>query len=361
MTRALFVVEQHLGHRTYYENLRRFVDESREIDASWVLVSYTQPAGLIEWLPGLPGDVRGTLRGWAEVRRGLADSEYDVAFFNTQVPGALGVRLVRRRPYVIATDITPRQYDKLGPHYGHKPDRFGPLAYYKHIANTSLFRNAARVLPWSSWTRESLVRDYGVAPERIEVVPPGIDLQHWVPGRSQRSGPLRVLFVGGDLYRKGGGTLLQAFRKLPRGSAELHLVTRTRIAPEDGVYVYYDMKPNEPRLIELFQSADVFALPTVAEAFGIAAAEASACGLAVISTAIGGLTDIVSNGETGFLVDPDDSDALTHYLRLLTEDVDLCAKMGRAARAWAEAHFDARRNAAQVIAALMHAAGSSQG
>ena len=62
-------------------------------------------------------------------------------------------------------------------------------------------------MPWSTWTRRSLVEEYGVDPQRVEVVPPGIDLERWAPGE-RREGPPRILFVGGDLYRKGGATLL---------------------------------------------------------------------------------------------------------------------------------------------------------
>jgi glycosyltransferase involved in cell wall biosynthesis len=358
MTRALFVVEQHLGHRTYYENLRRFVDENPHLVASWAPVTYNQPAGLIERLPGLPMSIQGTLRGRAEVRRALSMADCDVVFFNTQVPGALGGGLTRKRPYVIATDITPRQYDDLGAQYNHAADRPGPLATYKHMVNTRLLRNAAYLLPWSSWTRDSLIHDYGVAADRIEVIPPGVDLEYWPPRsmHADRSDPLRILFVGGDLHRKGGDTLLRAFRDLPSGFAELHLVTRTRIAPEAGVHTYYDLQPNEPRLVQLFQSSDVFALPTTAEAFGIAAAEASASGLAVVATAVGGLTDIVVDGETGFLVDPGNSAAMTARLKLLADDPDLCVKMGRAARIRAEIHFDARRNTARIADVLVQIA-----
>jgi glycosyltransferase involved in cell wall biosynthesis len=257
---------------------------------------------------------------------------------------------VQRKPYVLATDITPIQYDGMSHLYGHETDKNGLLAIYKHKVNIGLLRGAARVLPWSRWTRDSLIRDYGVSAKRIDVVPPGVDLQLWKPANEQRrAGALRILFVGGDLYRKGGATLLEAFRSLPRGSAELHLVTRSQIAPEEGVQTYYTMHPNSPELIALYQSADVFVLPTEAEAFGIAAIEASAAGLAIIATAVGGLADVVSDGETGFLMQPRDTGGLCSLLGRLADNPELRARMGQAARQRAETHFDAQRNAARVI------------
>lgn len=364
--RVTFVMEQHIGHQTYYQNLRRGVEQDGKITAVWMPVTYNGASNLLTRLPGISNSLRGTLQGMIQVRRALSGGHYDVAFFNTQVPAALAARKVRRRPYVLASDITPIQYDGMSHLYGHQPDKAGLLASYKHRINVGLMRGAARILPWSHWTRDSLIRDYGVSAERIDVVPPGVDLQLWKPANTERrAGPLRILFVGGDLYRKGGATLLETFRMLPRGSAELHLVTRSQITPEEGVHTYYTMRPNSPELIALYQSADVFVLPTEAEAFGIAAIEASAAGLAIIATAVGGLADVVSDGETGFLVKPHDVTNLHALLGRLADKPELRVRMGRAARQRAETYFDAQRNAARVIehlrAAVTEAAATRAG
>ncbi len=358
MTRITFVMEQHIGHQTYYQNLRQGVELDGHIQAIWAPITYTGTNWLAN-LPGVPRRLRGTLHGMFQVRDAIARADYDVAFFNTQVPAALASRQVRRRPYVLATDITPIQYDRMSHLYGHRADRSGPLADYKQRVNIALLRGASRILPWSNWTRESLIQDYGVGAERIDVVPPGVDLHLWTPAAKPNNGSLRILFVGGDLYRKGGATLLKAFRALPRGAAELHLVTRTPIAAEDGVHIYHAMQPNSPELIALYQSADVFVLPTEAEAFGIAAIEASASGLAIVATAVGGLADVVSEGETGFLVQPKDDVAVFAHLSRLAADPELWARMGSAARIRAEARFDARRNAARVLEHLRAAANES--
>lgn len=345
-----FIMEQHIGHQTYYQNLRRGVEQDGKIEATWVPITYSGANKLLERIPGLPAGLRGTLQGMIQVRQAISKGAYDVAFFNTQVPAALAASQVQRRLYVLATDITPIQYDGMSHLYGHKADKAGILSNYKHRVNVALFRGAARILPWSHWTRDSLISDYGVEPGRIDVVPPGVDLQLWQPGeRRQSERALQILFVGGDLYRKGGATLLEAFRSLPAGSAELHLVTRSPITPEAGVHPYYTMRPNSPELIALYQQADVFVLPTEAEAFGIAAIEASAAGLAIIATAVGGLADVVSEGKTGFLTRPRDVAGLRALLERLASDTALRERMGRAARERAEHLFDAQQNAATII------------
>jgi glycosyltransferase involved in cell wall biosynthesis len=346
-------MEQHLGHATYCQNLRQFIDRSDSLEARWIPVTYAAQGGLWEQIPGLPASLRGAVRGRAQVRQGLAQTSSDVVFFNTQVPAALAGRMLQRQPYVVATDLTPLQYDQLSRLYGHTPDRDGPLTRYKRHVNTVMLRGAARLLPWSSWARDSLINDYGVDPARIEVLPPGVDLQTWTPRRTRRAGPFRILFVGGDFQRKGGDLLLRAFRALPRGSAELAVVTRSLIAQEDGVTIHNNMQPNSPELIALFQSCDAFVLPTEAEAFGIAAVEASAAGLPVIATAIGGLRDVVIDGETGFLLQPGDMQGVSERLRLLAQDVDRCWRMGQAARRYTESRFDARQIAQRVVTTLL--------
>jgi glycosyltransferase involved in cell wall biosynthesis len=123
------------------------------------------------------------------------------------------------------------------------------------------------------------------------------------------------------------------------------------------VRTYYTLQPNSPELIALYRASDVFALPTEAEPFGIAAAEACAAGIALITTSVGGLADIVADDENGFIVPPRDPAALRALLLLLAEDPARRVQMGRAARARAERSFDAEANAARVVGHLRAAAG----
>ena len=376
MMQATFVMEQHLGHRTFYQNLRRFVDQQAAASFGaeafvprWVEVTYVQPGGVYERLRFLPASLCGTLRGRAQVRAGLRGAPATAAFFNTQVPAVLGGGVTRRQPYVISTDITPIQYDRMGQHYGHTVARAGPLRAYKHWVNRRVFGGAAAVLPWSTWVRQSLIADYNVSPSRIEVIPPGVDLELWQPdaGRvaldpaavdatTAGDAPLRILFVGGDMHRKGGDVLLQAYQALRAAGLaaafELHLVTRSPAPSGEGVVAHHGLRPNTPELIAVFRASDVFVLPTEAEAFGIAAVEAAAAGLPAIVTDVGGLTDVVVEGETGFLIRPGDVQTLVARLRLLAADPGLRLRLGRAARARAEARFDARKNAARIVEIL---------
>lgn len=347
-----FFMEQHIGHRTYYENLRKGIETLPGINPNWVEVTYEEGDELYRGLSLLPAFLRGPLIGRRQVSTGLRRFVSDIAFFNTQVPAVLAGNAIQV-PYVLATDITPLQYDTMADAYGHVTDKVSLVASYKHHANVRLIRGASLILPWSHWAAGSLVDDYGADPARIVVIPPGVDLAFWQPGPIRHSdGPLRILFVGGDFERKGGPLLLEAFRSLPADSAELFLVTRSEVAPEPGVHVFRDLKPNTLQLLTLFQSSDVFVLPTYAEAFGIAAVEASAVGMPVVATNVGGLADIVLDGETGYLIAPGDKTELADRLQRLLDDPRLREQLGRAARLHAESHFDASRNARRVAEVL---------
>ncbi len=360
MMNVTFFMEQHIGHRAYYENLRTPIDKQDDVKATWVEVTYTSKGSMWHRAPFLPNQVRGTMIGRSQVRQGLK-KPVDAFFFNTQVPAVLAGDMGRQTPFFVATDITPIQYDGMGEFYGHRSDRKGVFSYYKHLRNIQTFRSAKAIFPWSSWAGRSLVDDYGVDESKIEVIPPGVNLDLWRPGefgmnylREER--PFRILFVGGDFERKGGLLVLDAYHELskryPPDQVALICVTRSPVPATPGVTVYSDCQPNSPELIRLYQSSDLFVLPSYAEAFGIAAVEAIATGLPVIASNIGGLTDIVDNERTGFIVEPGKIQPLFDKLIAIIENRDLRTGMSKTSRARAEKLFDADKNASRVIQIL---------
>lgn len=359
--RILFVLEQHVGHRTFSLNLRRGVEDIPGVEARWAEITYAPSGGLYEKIPLLPQGVLGTLRGRTQTRRALRSGGYDAVFFNTQVPAVIGVPLPRQVPYVLSTDITPIQYDRMAHPYGHRADRWEPVRSLKKRWNQRVMEQSARVLPWSTWVRRSLLDDYHLDQRRIDVLPPGIDTNLWKPRvEPRRAGKLRILFIGGDFYRKGGKILLDAYNQLPPGIAELHLVTRTTVPPLDGLTCYGAMQPNCPELIALAQSCDVFVLPSEAEAYGIAAAEACAAGLPVIASRMGGMVDIVEHSANGFIVTPGDARSIAEHLHQLAEDETQRIVMGQAARRRAVTRFDLRLITRRLVTILTEVVQSSQ-
>lgn len=351
-----FVLEQHLGHRTFAENLCAAVATDGGVESVWIPVNYGSTGGRLERVP-MPSMLRSTTRARAEIAAGLSATSADVVVYNTQVPAVIGGRRARSRPYVLITDITPCQLDRMADEYGHDADAHAITRWAKHSWNRHVFHGALLTVAWSSWVQQSLVEDYGLDVARTTVIPPGVDTRYWTPSEPDRSRPLRILFVGGDFVRKGGPDLLRAFADLPEGEAELVLVTKSASDVPAGVTVVTDLGPNDPRLRDLYRSSDVFVLPSRGEAFGIAAVEASACGLPVLASTSGGLTDIVAHGETGYTFDPGDSDTLARRLRELLDSPDVRRRLGAAARRRAVERFDSNANGARLIAAVRDVVG----
>ena len=97
-------------------------------------------------------------------------------------------------------------------------------------------------------------------------------------------------------------------------------------------------------IMKLYQHADLCVVPSIwEEPFGLVAVEAMASGRPVCVSRVGGLQDIVTHGETGFIFDPGDSTALAGFLARLLDDGDLRKRMGASARQRAEEEYDWKR------------------
>jgi hypothetical protein len=349
--RIAFVMEQVLGHVTWYQNLRSAVTEYGGVDAKWVETTLFDSCGLLERVPGLPAYVRAGGRAWLDVHRALRTWPCDVLLFNTQKSAAFCQWDMLRTPTMLMTDVTPLQYDQMAGLYDHAVDGHVAMRWLKHRINALNFRLARAVIPCSTWVRDSLIRDYGVRPERIHVIPIGVDTDYWRPAVVHAaSSRLQILFVGGHFERKGGRLLLDVFRTLRlHERADLHLVTRDVVEPSPGVIVHREMQNNSVELLHLYQQADVFVLPTLADCFSNVSIEAAATALPVITTAIGGIPDIVEHGKTGYLVAAGDGRALGGALRRMVDEHQLRVAFGAAARQRALTRFDARTNAGKIV------------
>ncbi len=357
-----FVMEQTLGNATHYTNMRAVVDEDPRVDASWYPLTFP-PRGALETVPPIRGNwsLRASLRARRILARAGAADRHDALFFHTQVTTLFSVAVMRRAPSVISLDATPRNYDSLGAAYGHR-ESGEAVEGLKAALNRRALHAARAFVTFSDWARRSLIDDYGVDGERITVIPPGVNLALWPrPTPRGHTGPVRVLFVGGDFARKGGNLLLQAFRAGLHEQCELHLVTRESVPPAPNIHVYQGVAPNSDLLRRLYADADIFALPTLADCYSHASIEAMACGLPVITCPVGGIPEIVRDGETGLLVPPGDGAALAAALKELVGDPARRVSMGLRGRSIVERDYDSAVNARRILAIMMRISGRPEG
>jgi alpha-maltose-1-phosphate synthase len=240
--------------------------------------------------------------------------------------------------------------------------------------------SAAAVVAVSEGMRADVLAAYpAISPDRVRVIRNGIDTGEYTPDlgtdvlarHGVDPGRPSVVFVGRITRQKGLPVLLKAARQLDPAAqlvlcagqpdtAELAaevtgLVAGLR-ATRSGVVWLPEMLP-KGEVIQLLSHATVFACPSLYEPLGIVNLEAMACGTAVVAAHVGGIPEVVSDGETGLLVPPDDPGALAAALNALLGDPGRAAAMGRLGRRRAIAEFSWPAIAAQTAALYAELAG----
>lgn len=346
-----FIMEQALGHVTHTKNLQVNVPLDPEVRPHWGLVPFAVE-GSAARIPLYKSNwtVRAGLRARKQVAAIASQTRLDALLFHTQVPAVFSADWLRRVPSIVSLDATPIQYDALGESYGHAR---GPAAleWLKWRLNRDCFHAARHLVTWSAWAKQGLIDDYEVAAERVSVIPPGVNTANWKrpTPRAAHNGAVKILFVGADLERKGGLLLLEAFRALRSLGVELHLVTRNTLPPEPGLHVYNGMQPNSPELKQLYHESDIFCLPTSGDCLPMVLSEAGAAGLPTVSTTVAGIPEIIRNNETGLLIPPGHTAALTEALRRLVLNQNERLQFGERATARVAHEFDAERNALRLL------------
>jgi len=199
----------------------------------------------------------------------------------------------------------------------------------------------------------------GVDPRRVSVVPSGVDTDSFTPDgpAAPRGGTARLLVIGRLVARKGLGDVLCALARLP--DAELVVVggpAPDELAADPSAAALLEQAAGlgiaeRVRLVgradrgevgAWIRSADVVVCAPWYEPFGIVPLEAMACGVPVVGTAVGGLTDTVVDGHTGLLVPPRCPEQLATAVGTLLADPARRARMGAAGRARVVAAYDWR-------------------
>src|SRR6516164_5122241 len=213
-------------------------------------------------------------------------------------------------------------------------------------AEASIIECSDAVLASCSVEAEQIASLYGGDPGRIRIVPPGVDHAFFGPGhRPQARRALGLpedgrllLFVGRIQPLKCADAAVETLAELRRGGAEdyrlvvvggpsgphgekslrgLHDVADAR-GVRDRVH-FVDPQPHE-LLSSYYRAADVCLVPSRSESFGLVALEAAACGTPVVASAVGGLTTLVDDGHTGYLVEEGDPGAYAAAVRRTFEE-----------------------------------------
>jgi glycosyltransferase involved in cell wall biosynthesis len=177
-----------------------------------------------------------------------------------------------------------------------------------------------------------------------EAIPPAVD-EATIRRRGLASGPLRLVFLGNLIPRKGLHTLMAALARLPKGSVHLSVIGNPNVAPRYAAYcrrqverlgltevvAFRGLLAEAAVAAELAQ-AHVLAVPSVYEGFGMAYLEGMGYGLPALAGRHGGAATLITEGENGYLVTPGDVAGLSAHLDRLAADRDHLIRMSLAAR-----------------------------
>ena len=274
----------------------------------------------------------------------------DVAHAHTWYADMAGlwIRMLHRIPLV----VTLHSLEPLRPW---KADQLGSGYLLSSWIEKTVVETADRVIAVSNKMREDILAHFQADPGRVVVIHNGIDPQRFrrteARDHLQRLGVTTpyVLFVGRITDQKGIFDLIEAAKRLPAGvqvvlcasapdTPEIEERLRRAVATMPNVRWINEMVKHEV-VVQLYSHAAVFCCPSVYEPFGIINLEAMACETPVVASAVGGILEVVVDGETGLLVPPANPEALAAALTRLLKDPDTRRRMGQAGRRRVEAQF----------------------
>lgn len=215
-----------------------------------------------------------------------------------------------------------------------------------------LARLGALVVP--SHAIAGFLAAHGFPPRRIHVLPSRIDIRRWEPGPPHR--PVRLVAVARLERHKGMDVLVEAYARLAEQAPPTHLDVygdgslradlERRVTMHRLDATFHGHVPGvRDRLLE----ADLFVLPSRGENLPITILEAMAIGLPVVATRVGGIAELVQDGVTGLLVEPDHPNGLADALAVLIGDPERRAAMGRAAVRCIADRFDVSEAGTEML------------
>ena len=297
--------------------------------------------------------------------------------------------ILAKKNYAIPLVITVHSLEPLRP--WKREQLAGGYDFSLWVEKTALEMTDA-VIAVSNETKADIERLFDVNPARVHVIHNGIDLEEYYKVHSTAAlkrfhiDPTKpyLLFVGRITRQKGIVHLVRAIDSMdsdfqivlcagapdtPEIAAEMNEAVAKAKSKRDGI-IWIEEMVDRKTAIELYSNAAVFCCPSIYEPFGIINLEAMACETAVVATAVGGIKEVVVDGETGFLVPLEQmketpfeplnpgkfSCDLAARINQLMQDRQLRGKFGKAGRKRAEEEFSwsaIARETEELYAALV--------
>jgi D-inositol-3-phosphate glycosyltransferase len=307
----------------------------------------------------LPGQLCAFAAGAFRVEARHEPGHYDVVHSHYWLSGKVGRQAKERWGVpLVHTAHTLAKVKNAALAAGERPE---PLA--RVVGEEQVAMGADRLVANTGVEANQLINLYDAEPTAVTTIPPGVDLQQFTPGdraaaRAALGVPMDALalaFVGRLQPLKGPDVLLRATAELLRLNADLrsrivvlivggpsgHAFSRSEsledLAVRLGIRDVVRFLPSQSgsALTGVYRAADVIAVPSYNESFGLVALEAQACGTPVVASAVGGLPVAVRDGVSGLLVHGHDTSRWAEALASVLRDPRRLARLAAQARSHA--------------------------
>lgn len=300
-----------------------------------------------ETLPQLSGDFADAIAGVTDL---LAEGHFDIIHSHYWVSGIVGLTVAKSLNLPLVHSMhTMARVKNLRLHAGGVSEPESRIEGEQTIVD-----GADRLIANTSTEAAELESLYGAAAERVDIVAPGVDLDTFnaLDRRQSRRAlafsedVFHVVFAGRIQKLKGPHVLVEAAADLLARRTDIPLQVSIigsgsgaealelqplvdRLGLQDRVRLYPPVQPRQ--LARWFRAADLVAMPSYSESFGLVALEAQACGTPVLAANVGGLPQAVSNGRTGILVDGHGAALWSAALEALYDDAGMRRSLGAGA------------------------------
>jgi len=316
---------------------------------------YLYDRKLVEYLRGQGDNVEIISLSWRNYAAHLTDNFW-FRMWSEGARSRTGRQAIRRQKFDILIQDELNHPSLIGANRGQHP--YPILSLVHHLRCSELRPRWQNILYrmiekkylqsvdgfiFNSETTKSVVNGLLVNEKKYVVAHPPTDrfgaqiLEDEIDKRAKTPG-FRILFLGNVIYRKGLHTLLRALSIIHSPSTILDIVGSLNSEPQyvkemqDTVHglsstiIFHGALDKQP-LIELLKQAHILIVPSSYEGFGIVYLEGMGFGLPAIGTTAGAAREIITHGENGYLIQPDDAEALAKYLSDLVSDRNLLTQL----------------------------------
>lgn len=329
----------------------------------WELKTWMDYAEVTAFSTGtFPEPLAFSLRAWDHLRRRVDD--FDLVQDNQCL--GYGLLLMQRDGLpVLGTVHHPITVDRRI-EMEHARSRYERISKARWYAFTKMQSRVAqrltRIITVSQNSFDDICRTHGVSPERLHIVPVGVDPDLFKPTPEVRRNPRQIISTASaDVAMKGQRYLLEALAKLRTEYPDLKLVLIGRLKEGSAAQqtideldlrdaVEFVSGVSDERIVELYNESAAAVVPSLYEGFSLPAIEAMSAATPLVATTGGAIPEVTGrDGETCIAVEPGNSDALAAGIRRALDDPEAAARIGHAGRERVISRWSWRHTAVRTV------------